>query len=55
MKLTQNFVPMAYTSKAVLVPKTSGMNGLKVVIPGPLTFVSTTYIDALFFGYFAVL
>ena len=47
----QNFVPMAYTSEAVSILKTTGMTGLKVIAQAPLTFVGATYIGALFFGY----
>ena len=51
MKSTQNFVPMAYTSEAVSLLKTTGMTGLQVISQAPLTFVGATYIGALFFGY----
>ncbi len=51
MRSTQNFVPMAYTSEAVSLLKTTGMTGLQVIGQAPLTFVGATYIGALFFSY----
>jgi hypothetical protein len=51
MKSTQDFVPMAYTSEAVSLLKTTGMTGLQVIGQAPLTFVGATYIGAMFFGY----
>ncbi len=51
MKFTQNYVPMAYTSKAVSLLKISGRTGLQIINQAPLTFVGATYIGALFFGY----
>ena len=51
IRSTQNFVPMAYTSEAVSLLKTTGMTGLQVIGQAPLTFVGATYIGALFFGY----
>ena len=52
MNSAQNFVPMAYTSKAVSLLKTTGMTGLKIITQASLTFVGASYIGALFFGYF---
>lgn len=51
MNNVQNFAPMGYTSEAVSLLKTTGMNGLQVITQAPLTFVGATYIGALFFGY----
>ena len=51
MQTAQNFVPMAYTSEAVSILKTTGMTGLQIISNAPLTFVGATYIGALFFGY----
>lgn len=51
MKRIQNYTPMAYTSEAVSVLKTTGMTGLQIIVKAPLTFVGSTYIGALFFGY----
>jgi hypothetical protein len=51
MKSAQNYVPIAYTSEAVSILKTTGMTGLQVIGQAPLTFVGATYIGALFFGY----
>ena len=51
MKSAQNLVPMAYTSDAVSIAKTTGMSGLQVINKAPLTFVGATYIGAMFFGY----
>ena len=51
MQTAQNFVPMAYTSEAVSLLKTTGMTGLQIISKAPLTFVGATYIGALFFGY----
>lgn len=52
MQSTQTFVPMAYTSKAISILKTTGMTVLQIIPQVPLTFVGATYIDALFFGYY---
>ena len=52
MKSAQNFVPMAYTSEAVSILKTTVMTGFQVIAQAPLTFVGATYIGALFFGYY---
>lgn len=51
MKSAQNFVPMAYTSQAVSILKTTSMTGLQIIPQAPLTFVGAAYIGALFFGY----
>lgn len=51
MQTAQNYVPMAYTSEAVSILKTTGMTGLQIISKAPLTFVGATYIGALFFGY----
>ncbi len=51
MQSTQNFVPMAYTSEAVSLLKTTGVTGFQVISKAPLTFVGATYIGALFCGY----
>lgn len=52
MRATQNYLPMAYTSEAVSVLKTTGMTGIQIITKAPLTFVGATYIGALFFSYF---
>ena len=51
MQSAQNFVPMAYTSEALTLLKTSGATGLQIIGQAPLTFVGATYIGAIFFGY----
>ena len=51
MRTVQNYVPMIYTSEAVSVMKTTGITGIKIIGQASLTFVSATYIGALFFGY----
>lgn len=47
----QNYAPMAYTSEAVSLIKTTGMTGLDIISGAPLTFVGATYIGAVFFSY----
>ena len=47
----QNYVPMAYTSRAVSVLKTTGLTGFQIVRKAPLTFVGSTYLGAMFFNY----
>ncbi len=51
MRSTQNYIPMAYTSQAVALIKTTGLTGVQVIRQAPLTFVGATYVGALFFGY----
>ena len=51
MKSTQNYAPMAYTSEAVSMLKTTGITGFQVITQAPLTFVGATYIGAMFFAY----
>jgi len=51
MQGAQNYIPMAYTSEAVSILKTTGMTGFQIISKAPLTFVGATYIGALFFGY----
>ena len=51
MQGAQNFIPMAYTSEAVSVLKTTGMTGFQIINAAPLTFVGASYIGAMFFGY----
>ena len=40
----QNFVPMAYTTEALSILKTTGMSGFSIITKAPLTFVGATYI-----------
>lgn len=49
----QNFVPMAYTTEALSILKTTGMSGFSIITKAPLTFVGATYIGSIFFGYCA--
>jgi len=51
MRNIQNYLPMAYTTEAVSILKTTGMTGVEVITQAPLTFVGATYIGGLFFGY----
>nr|YP_010283328.1 hypothetical protein MKU01_pgp046 [Psammodictyon constrictum]ULD16447.1 hypothetical protein [Psammodictyon constrictum] len=51
MRGAQNVIPMAYTSEAVSILKTTGMTGFQIITKAPLTFVGATYIGAMFFGY----
>ena len=48
----QNYVPMAYTTKALSILKTTGATGLNIITKAPLTFVGATYVGSVFFGYF---
>jgi hypothetical protein len=51
MQTVQNYAPMAYTSEAVSILKTTGMTGFQIISKAPLTFVGATYVGAMFFGY----
>lgn len=51
MRGAQNYVPMAYTSEAFAILKTTGMTGFQIISKSPLTFVGATYIGAIFFAY----
>ena len=50
MNSAQNYMPMAYTSEAISLLKTTGMTGFSIISQAPLTFVDATYIGALFLG-----
>ena len=47
----QNAIPVMYTSEAVAVLKTTGLSGVGVITQAPLTFVGSTYVGAILFGY----
>ena len=51
LQSVQNYLPMASTSQAVTLLKTSGITGLNIITQAPLTFVGATYIGAMFFSY----
>lgn len=52
MQNVQNYVPVAYTYKALAVIKTTGATGLRIITGAPLTFVGVTYLAGMTCAYF---